>query len=231
MVREATITQEAVNAIVERIRADGGKPTARKVREELGRGSMATVLKFLQSWQDSQVRQADEPVTLPQALQRVIVDFINQEVASAKKPLETALADAQQAGRDLITESERQAAALNELDQAAEWLRAEVSAANSRATQLATELETSHLGTQVERQAAELARTELAKAELRLEALPRLESELERLRIALDAERTGRVAAELAAAVSAVKLEKTEAEITEWRQRYTKLEEYNRGAP
>ena len=102
---------------------------------------------------------------------------------------------------------------------------------NGRATQLATALETSHLDTQVERQAAELARTELAKAELRLEALPRLESELERLRVALDAERTGRVAAELAAAVSAVKLEKTEAELTESRQRYTKLEENNRGAP
>ena len=37
-----------------------------------------------------------------------------------------------------------------------------------------------------ERESAEIARTALAKAELRLEALPRLEAEIERLRTALE---------------------------------------------
>jgi chromosome segregation ATPase len=53
-----------------------------------------------------------------------------------------------------------------------------------------------------ERQAAEAARTELAKAELRLEAMPRLEKELGELRDEIDLQRVKRTEAEQAAAVA-----------------------------
>jgi len=112
MAREATITQEQVNAAADTIRAAGTKPTARAVREALGGGSMATVLKFLQTWQAGQVRAEESPVVLPAGLQRALVDFIGQEVASAKAVLQDDLVAAQQANGDLIAESERQASTI-----------------------------------------------------------------------------------------------------------------------
>ena len=45
MGRESVITQEEVNVVADQLRATGAKPTARAVREALGGGSMATVLK------------------------------------------------------------------------------------------------------------------------------------------------------------------------------------------
>lgn len=54
-----------------------------------------------------------------------------------------------------------------------------------------------------ERAAAESARTELAKDQLRLEAMPRLEADLATLRETYEAERQTRIAAEQSAAVSA----------------------------
>ena len=56
-----------------------------------------------------------------------------------------------------------------------------------------------------ERQNAESARTELAKAQLRLEAMPILENENKRLLAALDAERTARTDAERRAAAAEAK--------------------------
>ena len=136
MAREASITKEQVNEVADRLRAGGVKPTARAVREELGSGSMATVLKYLQVWQAGQVRQAEAPVTLPPGLQRALVDFIGQEVATAKLALEADLVVAQQANVDLIAESERQAAALDEAEQGLEGLRSARDALQGRLGQL-----------------------------------------------------------------------------------------------
>lgn len=62
-----------------------------------------------------------------------------------------------------------------------------------------------------ERQAAEAARTELAKAQLRLEAVPRIESDVARLRGEIEAERLARIEAERLAAVLTAKLEALQA--------------------
>lgn len=230
MAREATITQEAVNAAAEQIRATGAKPTARAVREALGSGSMATVLKHLQTWQANQACPIETNIVLPIALQRSLVTFIEQEVATAKAPLEADLVLAEQVNRDLIAESERQTATINELEQEATALRAEVAAASGRVAQLSSDLESIHQTVQSERQAAELARTELAGAKLQLESLSRREAEIERLRAALDAERIARVAAEQTTAVLNAKLEKTEAQVNDLQTRLTRAEDDARGA-
>ena len=75
-----------------------------------------------------------------------------------------------------------------------------------------------------ERGGAELARPELAKAQLRLEAMPRLEADLVAVRGILDNERAARVAAEQQAAVFAAKLEAAERRATEADARTTKAE-------
>jgi chromosome segregation ATPase len=230
MAREATITSESVAAVANRIRAGGGRPTARAVREELGSGSMATVLKHLQVWQAAQGRQVDGPAVLPAALQRALVEFIGQEVAAATAPLESDLQAAQQANADIIAESERRALALEEAEREANLLRTEVAAVQGRLAQVSANLEDSHQAIQVERHAVEVARTELAKAKVRLEGLLSLESDLERLRAALEAERDARAAAEKAAAVAEAKLEKTEGQVADLEKRLAKAEELARVA-
>lgn len=51
MAREPSITPEQVAAVAAEIRAAGGKPTIRAVREALGGiGSMTTIQRYLQRW-------------------------------------------------------------------------------------------------------------------------------------------------------------------------------------
>lgn len=57
MPREPTITYKRVATAADNIFHQGKKPTASSVREALGVGSMTTILKHLQQWQDNQKRQ------------------------------------------------------------------------------------------------------------------------------------------------------------------------------
>lgn len=215
MGRESVITQEEVNAVADQLRATGAKPTARAVREVLGGGSMATVLKHLQGWQSRQVRPPETQALLPVGLQRALVDFIAQEVASAKVALEADLVTAQQANQDLIAESERLAVALQREQSTVETLQADKAELSGRLGQLTKDLEEVRAEAAAQREAAEHARTEKAKLELRLEGVPRLEAEIERLKGALESERNAKVVAEQQAAVFQAWLEKTEAQLKE----------------
>ena len=215
MGRESVITQEEVKVVADQLRATGAKPTARAVREALGGGSMATVLKHLQVWQGRQVRPPETQAVLPVGLQRALVDFIAQEVASAKVTLETDLVTAQQANQDLIAESERLAAALEREQSTVESLQADKAELSGRLGQLTKDLEDVRAEAAAQREAAEHARTEKAKLELRLEGVPRLEAEIERLKAALESERSGKVVAEQQAAVAQARLEKTEGQLKE----------------
>ncbi len=211
MARESSINQEQVNAAADAIRASGIKPTARAIRDHLGTGSMATVLKFLQVWQAGQVKPATQDVTLPAQLQRYLVDFVAQEVAIARVGLESDLVSAQQSQADLIAESERQAATIEAQTETLEATLSEKAELAGKLAQVQADLARASEDVAQDRQAAEFARTELAKAQLRLEAMPRLEADLERLRGELAIQQTGRVAAEQQAAVLAAKLESEEA--------------------
>lgn len=201
MGREANITPDQVHAIADAIRAEGGKPTLRAVRERLGTGSMGTVSKHLQQWKAGQERQAATELALPPALQRAVLDFMATELAAARAPLEAELADQQQTAGDLATENERQATTIENQAGELEALAADKAAAEGKAEQLAVDLATAKEETVRERQAAEQARTELAKAMLRLEAMPRLEADLAAIRAELATERQGRIEAEQQAAV------------------------------
>jgi DNA repair exonuclease SbcCD ATPase subunit len=153
------------------------------------------------------VRTAESPVVLPAGLQRALVDFIGQEVAGAKAELQDNLVAVQQANGDLIAESERQASTVELQTEALESAQAEKAELAGRLAQVESDLAKAGDNIAAERQAAEHARTELAKAQLRLEALPRIEAETDRLRVELEQERKAKVAAEQTAAVALAKLE------------------------
>jgi len=202
MGREATITAEQVYAIADTMRAEGIKPTLRGVRERLGGvGSMGTITKLLQRWKAGQEQQPSPALAVPPLLQRAIVDWMAQELSAARATLEAELADQQQAATDLATENERQADLIAAREDEIEALSIDKAEAEGKAGQLELDLAAARDEAARERQAAEQARTELAKALLRLEAMPRLEMDLTTVRGELERERQARIAAEQSAAV------------------------------
>ncbi len=207
MAREATITQEQVNGAADALRAAGQKPTVRAVRERLGGGSNATVMRLLAVWQGGQVKPTDTPITLPPALLRALENYVDQVVAEGKVQVKGELVEAQQVNIDLIGESERQAAEIDALGKDLEVAQSERDALAGRLAQLEADLSLARGEVEQARAAAEVARTELAKAQLRLEAMPRLEADLAAARAELESERACRVAAEQVAAVTAARLE------------------------
>ncbi|WP_371322842.1 DNA-binding protein [Dechloromonas sp. ZY10] len=206
MAREATISQEQVNAAADAIRAAGQQPTARAVRDALGTGSMATILKLLQTWKAGQVKAAPTDVTLPPALSRYLVDFVAQEVAKGRAEIEAELVASQQATADLIAENERQTAQIENLSVNCEALNAEKAEISGRLAVMESDLAAARDTAQAAEQAAESTRTELAKAQLRLEGLPRLESDLAAARADLAAALNRATEAEKSAAVASAQL-------------------------
>ena len=116
MPREASITYEQVAAIADSIKASGGKPNPRQVRERHGSGSLGTIHKLFQQWEAGQARQIEASLALPPTLQRAILEFMDQELATARAELELKLMDAQVTANDLATENERQASQIEALD-------------------------------------------------------------------------------------------------------------------
>ena len=231
MGRESTITYEQIAAIADAMKTEGAKPTSRAVRERLGNtGSMGTINKLLGRWKAGQERQISAALVLPPALQRVLLEFMDTELTAARTALEAELADQQQEAADLAAENERQVIENDAQADTIELLRAEVSTHQGRAGQLESDLVVSRDEAARERSGAELARTELTKAQLRLEAMPRLEADLVAVRAVLEAERTARQQAKEDAAVLASKLEAAERRIAENEARSTKAEAATKAA-
>jgi len=195
MPREATITFNQVAAVADAIKAGGGRPNSRNVRERLGTGSMGTIHKLLNQWAGGQARQANAPLALPPALQRAVLDFMDKEIAATRAGIEADLVEARQEGAALATENERQLAEIERQGEDLAEIGAAKASAEGRLVQVEADLASGRGEIEKERQAAEVARIELAKALLRLEGLPRLEGEIDKLRAALEKERQERHAA------------------------------------
>lgn len=70
------IMQDQIFAICDRLNQSGTKPTAQKVREELGGGSFSTISPIIKEWRDSQNKAENVPEIPPEAHKAV-----NQAVA------------------------------------------------------------------------------------------------------------------------------------------------------
>lgn len=202
MGREATITHEQVAAAADALKSTGVSPTLRAVRQRLGdTGSMGTISKHLQTWKESQERETAAALILPPGLQRAILEFMRNELSAARLPLETDLAEQQQAAVDLASENERLLEKIQDLMVQIDGLVAGKASAEGKAQQLAADLDGAKAEAARERNAAEASRTELTKTTLRLEALPRVEADLAATRADLAAECQSRIGAEQRAAV------------------------------
>lgn len=132
---------------------------------------------------------------------------VSQEVATSNARLESALADQRQEMTDLAIENKRQMAEVDDLRLSEATVRAELATLQGRLAQAQTELAHARGETISEREQAAQARSDLARALLRLEAVPRLETELATLRDELKAEHQAQTVASQHAAVLEAKLE------------------------
>lgn len=196
MVREATITQEQVSAAANAIRAAGEKPTNRAVLEAVGSGSMATIVKFMQAWKASQARQGQAiGDRIDDEVIGAISNMLARKIEAATAADNIKLTELQNDLSLVIAENERDAATI--AAQAAELasLRAQCQSQAGQIEALKGAAERARAQVEEEIQARESAQIALAKAELRIEALPALMEDVKQLRI--EAKRASEEAAEL----------------------------------
>lgn len=178
MPREATITYDQVAHYAQAIKNEGGRPNPRVIRDMHGSGSLGTIHKLFQQWEDSVASSTHSQLILPPSVQRTILEFMGREITLARTDLEGKLMQAQASLADIATENERQSARIEILQALVDELQSDKASMEGRIEQLSSELAGARDDSVRERQAAENARTELAKAVLRLEAMPRLETDL-----------------------------------------------------
>ena len=169
MAREATITKEQVAAVAAALVADGINPTARAVRERLGGGSMATVLRMLQDWRALRPTQADEPPKLPPGLADLLSSFVARETSAARAPLIAALAERATEAEDLLRDADRAESEIARLNAENAALKIEAATIGGKAASLETSLAEARNRIAAAERDAEMAKAGKSLAEARLE--------------------------------------------------------------
>jgi chromosome segregation ATPase len=207
----AGVTYEQVAAAADALVAKGERASQRNVRKHLGTGSPNTIQAHLNAWSKGRVETAQKPkLTLDDDMERAILLGIERRVAAARAELEADLAEAIESRDDITAEAQTQSTLIEEQARQLEQHKAEAQQSQGLVAELRSEIEArkaevrkaqadakdlieaakeeaqaaiarAEAETEQHRAAAEAARTALAKAELRLEAMPRLEAEVTRL--------------------------------------------------
>ncbi len=240
------VTYETVAKACETLTSEGRRASVRAVIAQLGGGSPNVVLDYQRQWKAGRpvVKAAD--INVDPRIGLIVAEQIALAVATARADIEAQLADAEQdaetvgkAGReaeeragtlaDELEAAKGQLQALTgQIDQLkgdAEQVKADavekVKTAEERASAGIAKAEDE---ARREREAREAAQVLLAKAELRLEALPRLEAEIDQLKVEIAQERRARQAAEQGAAVAGEKASGLAERLTEAKTRIGALE-------
>lgn len=220
----ALVSFESVAEAAESLVKDGGKASVRAVIAVLGGGSPNAVLPLLNEWKSGRPLVRASDIALDPRIAGLIAEQISTASAQAAKAAEDKAADVQ-ADAEAVAEAGREAEArASELEQTLEQAQLEVSSKaraledlaveRARDGQLAQEKITA-LMAQVdgERQRADAAVQTVAKDEVRLQAIPKLEADVQRL-----------AAFEQSSAVLTAKLEDAQAVIDDLRQRLATAE-------
>lgn len=218
----AIVSFESVASAAEALQAAGTRPSVRNVIEELGGGSPNSVLKYLREWQSGRPLVRASDIELDESITSAIreqMQNVATEAAKAAEDKAAAVEDDLQTLTDAHAEAERTIEALKhaveDLKSQAQVLTVELETAKSdaqRAVEQHVEL-VGELRNQVasERQRADVAAAKLTTAEVRLEALPAIQAEVEKLRAGIAELQESKQRAEQAAAVAQAKAEALEA--------------------
>ena len=202
MGRNAVITYEQVRTAAEELRAIGVTPSVKKIRPMIGDvGSMGTINKYLKMWEGSREPEPASLRQLPTSLQHTILAFADDQAGRARTEIAAELLQAKQELTEMSDDNERQfrlaEQQLSEIDRLI-TINAQVA---GKQAQLSEENSALRVEIGFERNASEHARIELAKAQIRIDALCALEADLGKAQAELRTEHQARVAADKAAAV------------------------------
>lgn len=209
------ITFEQVTAAADAIVGEGQQPTIKAVRERLGTGSPNTIHQHLKRWREARPVAVVAALELPQALASAIAAEIERTAAQARGEIEGRLVQAQAEADELSATGETLEAERDALAEQVATLTTERDTLTGKAAQQAADLAEQGQRIEREQQAAEAARVELAKVQLKVEAqaekLAEQATALDRLATDLKAADKARQEAAQAAAVLAARLEAAEA--------------------
>jgi chromosome segregation ATPase len=215
----ALVSFESVAAAAESLVAEGNKASVRAVIAVLGGGSPNSVLPLLNEWKSGRVAVRSTDVVLDPRFTALLAEQITTARVEAAKTAEEKAADVQ-ADAEAVAEAGREAEAkAAQLEQALEQAQGEIMGKARALEDLAVERErdaeiaqdkinTLQIQLQSERQRADEAVQTVAKDEVRLQAIPKLEADVQRL-----------AAFEQSSAVLNAKLEDAQGLIEDLRQR------------
>lgn len=227
MTSKNLVSYETVAAAAESLSKDQKRVSVRSVMGVLGGGSPNAILPLLNQWKAGRpVAQATE-INVDPRIGQIIAEQITKATAEARSDIEQRLAEVEadasaiaEAGREaeqaleaaqaeiakLTTQAQTQAGQIEQLKADAEQVKRDaadqVATAQAAARDAVTKAEEIAARERGEREVAQVA---LAKAELRLEAMPKLEAEIADLRNKLEVERTAKSSAEAKAAAAEAK--------------------------
>jgi len=231
----AIVNFESVASAAEALQVAGQRPSVRAVIAALGGGSPNSVLKLLGEWKAGRpvVRIADTELD-PRITDAIKVQMqrVAEQAAHAAEERAGALDEDLQALAEAQATAEQEIATLtterdNAQAQAADFveqLKTAHADAERAAEQSAQVLAAVRQELASERERQEKATAALVRAEMRLEAVPALQCEVERLRDALESSQQARGQADQAAAVLTAKFEAAERRATEADARTAKVD-------
>lgn len=229
MAGRAGVTYEQVAAAADSLVGAGRHPSGAAVREALGNtGSPNTIHKHMTKWHAARPQAVAAAAELPAELIAALAGELTKAASSARGAIEGDLAHAQAEAAELASlgealEQERDAL----LDQVAA-LTTERDQAQATSAERYSEIERQATVIAREQMAAENARVELAKAQLKIESLEdrghELQSEVLRLRDVLKEAEKGKQAAEQQSAVAAAQLTAEQAKSADLAQRLAAAE-------
>tara|TARA_R110000851_G_scaffold328806_2_gene500063 strand:+ start:707 stop:1756 length:1050 start_codon:yes stop_codon:yes gene_type:complete len=85
------VTKEDVIVICDQLQAEGVTPTSTRIRKQLGRGSLSTVVRYLKEWQAGSSPEASEALQIPAGLMSIVESFGRQAWEHAVGAAEEAL--------------------------------------------------------------------------------------------------------------------------------------------
>ena len=189
----ALVSFETVAAAAEAISRDGGKPSVRSVIAHLGGGSPNSVLPLLNEWKAGRVAVRSSDIELDPRIGQIIGELVKSASEQSARAAEERAADVQ-ADAETVAEAGREAEARvqaleNQLAEAQQSILGKERALED--VQSAAGIETKNALERItalqqqlddERDRADLAVQSVAKAEVRLELIPGLQAEVERLK-------------------------------------------------
>ncbi len=234
--KKTLVSYESVAAAAESLAAGGQRPSVRAIIAVLGGGSPNAVLPHLQAWKAARPSVKAADVTIDPRIAAILAEQIIAAVTDATRTAEARAADLEadaeavaEAGRLAEARAEELADELAQVQADNQQLVGQVDAMQREFEQVKKEaaavVAEARTDAQRERDAAEQARQALARAELRLEAVPALEQQLADLRAQLEAERKARTDAEKAGAVAVAQKEAAERQADEYRTRNAAAEQ------